>query len=566
MPVISVVSGTYNRLALLQSMIDSVRADLQGRVDYEIVLVDGGSTDGTLEWARAQADVRLIEQGALVGAIRAFNAGALAARGRYVVLANDDVVFWPRSLLRAMRFLDDTPACGAVAFADDRPEVYKLMMDATHGVQQIRAADGGARVYAQVGMVRKWLGDCLGWWGHNDPIMRHGHTYGGDAYLSARLWEFGYSVEPVRGVAVDDLIHSDSLRERNSTIELSAPSAYFQRYAQGFATPDAPLVPPRDEAGLRVLYLPIYEPGWDIQKAGKRGLREALRKIGSVVEVDYMGLLADEVGAHVVEWMRAWRPHLVLMQIHDADRLTPAVIAAMRAASPDSLLVSWCGDVWEPCYLSDAMRPVLAQMDLVTGINEPALWTLEQAGLTTLYWQIGWEPVDETALPFVKAHDVVFLASAYSDARKALGGVLRALPRNVGLYGSGWPDADGACLYDFPTGRALYKSAVLAISDNQYPDAIGFVSNRLFEAIAAGGALVLQQRVDMLEELTGLQAGVHYVEWRTPDELPGLIEHWLSPKRDRLRTRIVRAAREAAEREHSFSARVRVLLDRIEDM
>lgn len=566
MPVISVVSGTYNRLPLLKSMIDSVRADLRGRVDYEIVLVDGGSNDGTLDWARGQDDVRLIEQGALLGAIRAFNAGALAARGRYVVLANDDVTFWPRSLLRAMRYLDENPACGAVAFADDRYERFKLMMDARHGVQQIRAADGSARIYAQVGMVRKWLGDALGWWGHNDPIMRNGHTYGGDAYLSARLWEFGYSVEAVRGVAVDDLVYVDDLRERNSQVENRGPSAYFQRYANGFATPGAPLVPPRDESGLRVLYLPIYEPGWDVQKLGKRGLRDALREVGSVVEIDYMSMTPAELREHVVEWMRAWQPHLVLAQIHDADRLTAQTIAAMREVSGNSVFVSWCGDVWDGCYLSDAMRPVLQQMDLVTGINEPALSKLREQGMLCMYWQIGWEPVDETALPTVPAHDVVFLANAYSDERKALGEVLRALPHDVGLYGSGWPKADGACLYDFPVGRALYQAAKIAISDNQYPDAVGFVSNRLFEAIAAGGALVFQQHVEMLEALTGLTAGEHYIEWRTPDDLPGLIEHWLSPKQSKARKRIVANAMRAAHTEHSFRARVQQLIDRLGDM
>ena len=56
---VSVVSGTYNRLSRLKAMVNSVRSSVGVGIPYEIVLVDGGSTDGTLEWARAQSDIAL---------------------------------------------------------------------------------------------------------------------------------------------------------------------------------------------------------------------------------------------------------------------------------------------------------------------------------------------------------------------------------------------------------------------------------------------------------------------------------------------------------------------------
>ena len=119
-PLISVVTGTYNRLALLQSMIASVRREIPTGIPYEIVVCDGGSSDGSLDWLKAQADVVLIEHGALRGAITAFTDAAHQARGKYVVLANDDVEFKPLSLAAALVHLEDTPACGAVAFKDNR--------------------------------------------------------------------------------------------------------------------------------------------------------------------------------------------------------------------------------------------------------------------------------------------------------------------------------------------------------------------------------------------------------------------------------------------------------------
>jgi glycosyltransferase involved in cell wall biosynthesis len=72
---VSVVSGTFNRLVMLQKMVYSVRQSTAG-LSYEIVLCDGGSTDGTLAWIKQQPDIRLIEHGELRGAIAAFNDAA----------------------------------------------------------------------------------------------------------------------------------------------------------------------------------------------------------------------------------------------------------------------------------------------------------------------------------------------------------------------------------------------------------------------------------------------------------------------------------------------------------
>ncbi len=120
-PLISLVSGTYNRLPMLREMVQSFRDNLLPGIQYEVVLVDGGSNDGTIEWAKSQFDVRLIEDGALLGAISAFTRGAQAAQGKYVLLANDDVAFRRNSIVPAIVHLESNMKCGAVAFADNRP-------------------------------------------------------------------------------------------------------------------------------------------------------------------------------------------------------------------------------------------------------------------------------------------------------------------------------------------------------------------------------------------------------------------------------------------------------------
>ena len=68
--MISVVTGTYNRFAMLQRMVASARRSVS-TLPIEIIVVDGGSTDGTQAWCKTHPDIVLIEQGELLGACKA---------------------------------------------------------------------------------------------------------------------------------------------------------------------------------------------------------------------------------------------------------------------------------------------------------------------------------------------------------------------------------------------------------------------------------------------------------------------------------------------------------------
>ena len=60
-PVVSVVIGSYNRSRYLRATLDTVRRELED-VAHEIIVVDGGSTDGSLRWLLRQKDLITIVQ------------------------------------------------------------------------------------------------------------------------------------------------------------------------------------------------------------------------------------------------------------------------------------------------------------------------------------------------------------------------------------------------------------------------------------------------------------------------------------------------------------------------
>jgi glycosyltransferase involved in cell wall biosynthesis len=107
-PTVSVVIPAYNAAPLLAETLDSVLA--QTYRDFEVVLVDDGSTDATPDVAaRYEDDIRYVrkENG---GSASARNRGIREARGAYVALLDADDQWRPRKLERQMALFDEQPA------------------------------------------------------------------------------------------------------------------------------------------------------------------------------------------------------------------------------------------------------------------------------------------------------------------------------------------------------------------------------------------------------------------------------------------------------------------------
>jgi hypothetical protein len=564
---VSVVTGTFGRIDLLKAMMQSVRRYMHHGIPLEFVVCEGGGTDGTLEWLQAQSDVTVIADGHLTGAISAYTRAAYQARYSYCLLVNDDVFFEDYSILAALTYLEEHPSCGAVAFADDRPAQGK---PAGFHIQTMTASDLQGRPvsvpYAQVGLFRRWLGDLCGWWGWDDPLFQS-HTYGGDNYLTARILEYGYSVDAVQGVRVKDIVADDSLRAHNIQHEkrtLQEGGGYYKRFTSPPQMIDHLAISnPESESGLRTLYLPIFESKtYPHHPIMKRGLREALQKRGPVVEVDYINEPYD-----LVALVKAFQPHILFTQCQrDLIDLTAA-----RAAQPEMLVLNWNGDVYLDALIDPkTMDWLKASVDVQLCVNGAALPVYEAHGIKAAYWQCAYEPVEgHVFISPENAPEIVLMGSAYSERRKDCARVIVGMGYKTHLVGSGWSSEEfepfnaGNTTYNFEVSHAIRKAASLEIGDNQYYTDTGFISNRVFDCLAAGGALLLHQKVERLEEFTGLRAGVHYIVWDDFKDLQTKIAYYMNPKHSAKRDKIVKQAYDYVKACHSFEARLSELFDEI---
>lgn len=112
---VSVVIPNFNGIAFL----DSVLASLEGQTlnNFEVILVDNGSTDGSCSFVTANYPwVHLIELSENFGFCGAVNAGIRAAKAPYVLLLNNDTEVkedFVEEMLAAIRRHKNAFSCGA---------------------------------------------------------------------------------------------------------------------------------------------------------------------------------------------------------------------------------------------------------------------------------------------------------------------------------------------------------------------------------------------------------------------------------------------------------------------
>lgn len=123
-PKVTVFIPVYNREHHVAAAVESILAQSFG--DFELLVVDDGSTDASCDRVRAYADrrIRLVSNDANLGIPKTRNRGLTLARGEYIALLDSDDWAYPRRLERQVRFLDAHPDYAAVgawaAWMDER--------------------------------------------------------------------------------------------------------------------------------------------------------------------------------------------------------------------------------------------------------------------------------------------------------------------------------------------------------------------------------------------------------------------------------------------------------------
>jgi len=254
---LSVILGTYNRKKYLKSAIQSIRDELnKSGFKYELIVIDGGSDDGTVEWLIKQKDIITIIQynrGTWRGKEIErknwgyfMNLGFKCASGKYICMLSDDCLVVPGAIVNGVNYFDEQlilkKNIGAIAFYfRDWPEQNKYSVNVEFG-----------KIYVNHGL---YLNEALKKVGYIDEDYQF---YNADIDLCLKLNQAGYNIIDFDKSFIEHFTHtggkirkSNNLKrdEDNNRIIKKWSGIYFNNYEElkniryckevSFSDPDA---------------------------------------------------------------------------------------------------------------------------------------------------------------------------------------------------------------------------------------------------------------------------------------------------------------------------------------
>lgn len=127
-PFVSVVSISHNRRARVANLLTALRR--QTYPSFEVIVVDNASSDGTSSFIRSEfPEVRLIESPENL-ANYSYNLGVHAAKGKYILMMDDDGLPARRDwIARMVACFETNPRLGAVACTVRMQDTGRLAQD-----------------------------------------------------------------------------------------------------------------------------------------------------------------------------------------------------------------------------------------------------------------------------------------------------------------------------------------------------------------------------------------------------------------------------------------------------
>lgn len=221
-PFLTILTPSYNRAAFIRQAIESVLA--QDYPAFEHIIIDGGSTDGTLDILAEYPHLRVISEPDR-GLYDALNKGLRLAAGDWIGWLNTDDLYAPQAFRKVVQALQSRPdalgVSGAVGYFQDDPENpdFRIVPPICDGNYWERMAERPA---------------TNGWFLRADLLRSIGgfdasYRYVADRHLFIRLAARG-----VRPVCVSDVLYRYRQHEGSFTIsgeDSRQPKRGLQRIA-----------------------------------------------------------------------------------------------------------------------------------------------------------------------------------------------------------------------------------------------------------------------------------------------------------------------------------------------
>lgn len=234
---ISIVLGSYNRFDFLKVTIQNIREEIESsKLKCEIIVIEGGSTDGSIKWLSSQKDIISIIQhnrGEWKGKEIErkswgyfINLGFKISKGKYVCMISDDCLFTPGSLLNAFKQFEaeDGNMVGALAFfwreypVETKYKVGRVFDD---------------KVFVNHGIYLNKVLNEINFANEDDYFFYHA-----DSDLSMKIWGNGYSIKPSLNSYIEHYCHANQKVKQSNTIKKNEDQNVFKAKWQNYFKKD----------------------------------------------------------------------------------------------------------------------------------------------------------------------------------------------------------------------------------------------------------------------------------------------------------------------------------------
>lgn len=314
-PILSILIGTINRLPVLKKTLDALVGRV--KVQHEIIIIDAGSTDGTLDYLRQLDKITLISDGERVGQAASLNRVIKNLNSHYICWLSDDNVVMNDVLDEAVNILEADSQIGMVGLK------VKDMTGHLSNLPYIGGVWAGI-LNCNQGMLPTSLMQSLG--GFDEELR----DYGIDIDLTTRVLLEGYKVVFTKRVAIQHYrdyetntwIDPDTRKERLRDSRELFNRKYVALVEIGqrkkFKGKNSPFIP---------LIFSLY------RMAGRRNI--SLEKLLGVNERDWRNVFS---GAHISVWdfLINWGKSYYLAQkisLRDLEKISEEKVNLQKASS-----------------------------------------------------------------------------------------------------------------------------------------------------------------------------------------------------------------------------------------
>jgi glycosyltransferase involved in cell wall biosynthesis len=224
-PAVSVLMPVFNGEATIGASIESILG--QTATNFEVLVVDDGSTDRTAEIVASYADprIRYIRNAENLGISRSLNLGIELAEARWIARMDADDIALPQRLERQLRAVGQNPSwdvCGSftIKVAPDGSRLRRGNVrprTVRRSWAWLPSPFGHATVFIRTEVAR------------NNPYSEDA-LYCEDYELFLRLTHAGYELRVLQASLVRSLVHEESVTGRHRQEQLIHTHRVFRRY------------------------------------------------------------------------------------------------------------------------------------------------------------------------------------------------------------------------------------------------------------------------------------------------------------------------------------------------